>query len=143
MMLIFSSADLLLPNGSPGSIPGRLRRSFEQNHNPSTASAVLLLIRCEPTTRQTVEPLHCCSTLPPMASGIRNNHKLTGTNRTNSDIVLQVLSEDTPGVVSLAVRCISVSKTIHGGIFRMHIGYAKNFSRAHNPLITYWLCLSL
>ena len=93
------------------------QQQVESNHNPSTASAVLLLIRCEPTTKQTVEPLHCCSTLPPILSGIRNNHKLTGTNRTNSDIfVLQVLSEDTPGVVCLAVRFLSVSKTIHGGI---------------------------
>ena len=35
-MLIFSSADLLLPNGSPGSIPGQLRRSFE--HEPKLRS---------------------------------------------------------------------------------------------------------
>ena len=43
MMLIFSSADLLLPNGSPGSIPGQLRRSFEQETvlDSTTARTVL------------------------------------------------------------------------------------------------------
>ena len=68
----------------------------------------------------------CCittlySTLLPIASGIRNNHKLTETNRTNPVIVvLRGSCEDTTVVVSLAMRSLFRYPKTSTVVFRMN-----------------------